>query len=349
MRINAHGHILPYPEDIPQFMKDKKVFWVDADRSFMRQDDWSRPVTDPSFFTKEKLEWMDKNQIDHEVVLNLSQLYCNGLTRELCKDVLRFQNDFNASLQDLYPDKFTAGFVVQPAYIEDALKEIDRCVHELGLKVLCLPTHYLHSDGSWRSVADPSLHPIFEYANHLGLALEIHPYDGEKIIGLADQYWRFHLIWMCAQTADTYHMYTGLGFHDLYPKIRVCFAHGNQFGHIALGRRTQGYLGRPDLFPGASDPRSALHAKNIFVDTLVHDVFALRLILDRSGPEQILWGLDDPYPLGEMETVQDCYPGKLLDDAVHHQFLTKQQAADIQHKNVLTWLYGDSPQTLHDL
>ena len=57
MRINGHGHILPEPNQIPQFMKDKKLFWIDDDKKFMRQGDWSRPITDPSFFINEKLEW----------------------------------------------------------------------------------------------------------------------------------------------------------------------------------------------------------------------------------------------------------------------------------------------------
>ena len=37
-------------------------------------------------------------------------------------------------------------------------------------------------------------------------------------------------------------------------------------------------------------------------------------MVDRQGTDQILMGLDDPYPLGEMESdEQSSYPGKLLD------------------------------------
>ena len=32
--------------------------------------------------------------------------------------------------------------------------------------------------------------------------------DGEKIVNLKDQYWRFHLVWMMAQCADTLHLFT---------------------------------------------------------------------------------------------------------------------------------------------
>ena len=342
IRINGHGHLLPEPHQIPRFMKDRKIFWVDTDRRFMRQGSWSRPITDRSFFLTEKLEWMENNKIHHEVVLNLSQLYCNGFDEQTSDDVIRFQNDFNASLQQWFPEKFTAGFVVQPKYIDQALKEIDRCVNGLGMNLLCLPTHFLNEKEEWLSVADESVLPIFEAANELGLAIEIHPYDGEKIIALKDKFWRFHLVWMCAQTADTYHMYTLLGFHEKFQNARICFAHGNQFGHMGYGRRKQGFEGRPDLFPEANHPEEALKAKNIFNDSIVHDPYALRLLIDRSGSNAIVAGLDDPYPLGEMETVPNCYPGKVLDDAVHLSFLTREEIKDIWHKNVLDWLYGEN-------
>ena len=32
MRINGHGHILPEPAQIPNFMKEKKLFWIDNDK-----------------------------------------------------------------------------------------------------------------------------------------------------------------------------------------------------------------------------------------------------------------------------------------------------------------------------
>ena len=139
-------------------------------------------VTHSSFFLNEKLEWMDENKIDHGVVLNLSQLYGNGLRLEEMKKALRFQNDFNAKVQLENASKFTCGFVVHPGFIQGALWETERCVKELDLKVLCLPTHFMDSIGQWRSVFDKENDPIFELANEYNLAIEVHIYDGEKMI-----------------------------------------------------------------------------------------------------------------------------------------------------------------------
>lgn len=342
LRINGHSHLLPYPEEIPDFMKEKGIFWVDKDRKFMLQKNWKRPVTDSSFFLDDKLEWMEKFNIDHAVVLNLSQLYGNGLRLEEMKQALRFQNDFNAKVQHDNPTKFTCGFVVHPSYSRGALWEIERCVEELDMKLLCLPTHYMDTIGSWRCIFDEENDPIFELASNYNLAVEIHPYDGEKFIKLENTAWRFHLIWMLAQCADAYHFFTLNDYADKFPNMRTCFAHGGQLAQINIGRRIQGFDGRPDLFEGKTHPRKSVGHKNIFFDTLVHDTGSLELLIKNQTTKQIIMGLDDPYPLGEMESeMQSSYPGKILDLACEQNIISSEDRDAIWYDNVLQWLFGD--------
>jgi aminocarboxymuconate-semialdehyde decarboxylase len=319
-------------------MKERKLFWIDDDKKFMRQGDWARPITDPSFFFDEKIEWMEKHQIDHGVMLNLSQVYCNGWSKQEAHDAIRWQNDFNASVQQRRPDKFSSGFVVQPLYLDDALAEIERCVEKLNMRVLCLPTHFLNKENEWLSVVDDSTMPIFEMADKYGLAIEIHPYDGEKMVALKDAYWRFHLVWMMAQTADTLHFYALKDLVNRFPNIRTCFAHGCMLGQANYGRRLQGFDGRPDLFTQTKDPRASLGHPNLFFDTLVHDSYTLQLLKIRVGADQIVAGLDDPYPLGEMEGVANSYPGRVIDFAVEVDILSQNEADRIWYDNVLRWL-----------
>jgi len=349
MRINGHSHLLPYPEEVPEFMKEKEIFWINKDKKFMYQKDWKRPITDESFFLEEKLEWMDENKIDHSVVLNLSQLYGNGLKWEDMKRALHFQNNFNARIQNDHPDKFTCGFVIHSGFIQGALWEIERCVEELGLQVLCLPTHFMDSIGNWKGIFNEDIEPILELANKYKLAIEIHPYDGEKFIKLENTSWRFHLIWMLAQCADAYHFYSLNGYYEKYPDIRVCFAHGGQLSHVNLGRRIQGFDGRPDLFTGMERPRKAVGHPNIYFDTLVHDTFSLELMIKRlNGTGQIILGLDDPYPLGEMENEQQSsFPGKLLDLAFEENIITQNQYKEIWNDNVVRWLYGTDTEKFY--
>ena len=348
MRINAHGHILPEPHQIPDFMRKKKLFWIDKDKRFMRQGNWSRPINFSGGFVNEKVEWMNKYNIDHAVMLCLSQLYCNGWKEQDCKDAITFQNDFNASIQNDYPDRFTCGFVVQPLYMNHALNEIDRCVNELGLKVLCLPTHFLNNKNEWLSTAEPDVDPIYELADKHKLAVQIHPYDGEKMVALKNQYWRFHLVWMMAQCADTLHLFTLRDLPNKYSNMRTNFAHGGMLGIANYGRRIQGFDGRPDIFEELENPRKTLGHKNLYFDTLVHDSHTLDLLKKRVGLSQIVMGLDDPFPLGEIDGVGTSYPGRALDYAIETGMITQAEGKNIWHKNVLNWL-GMKSLTLSNL
>jgi aminocarboxymuconate-semialdehyde decarboxylase len=128
---------------------------------------------------------------------------------------------------------------------------------------------------------------------------------------------------------------------NTFPNIRVCFAHGGQLAQINLGRRIQGFDGRPDLFEGMDHPRKAVGHPNIYFDTLVHDTDSLKLMIDRQGSNQVLLGLDDPYPLGEMESEpQSSYPGKILDLALEEKIINEKQADEIWEDNTLRWLFG---------
>ena len=47
------------------------------------------------------------------------------------------------------------------------------------LKVLCLPTHFISSNGKWVSIADEQVDPILNSNKH-SLSIQIHPYDAEN-------------------------------------------------------------------------------------------------------------------------------------------------------------------------
>ena len=155
---------------------------------------------------------------------------------------------------------------------------------------------------------------------------------------------------MLAQCADAYHFLTLNGYYEKYPNMRICFAHGGQVAQINLGRRIQGFDGRPDLFEGKVHPRKAVGHKNIFFDTLVHDTGGLDLLIKNQGTKQVLMGLDDPYPLGEMESEkQSSYPGKILDLAIERKIINETERDAIWEDNVIQWLCGDDEQAKKDL
>ncbi|MFN3315663.1 MAG: amidohydrolase family protein, partial [Raineya sp.] len=66
-----------------------------------------------------------------------------------------------------------------------------------------------------------------------------------------------------------------------------------------------------------------------YVDSLVHDPHALRLLLEVIGEDKISLGTDYPFPLGELE------PGKLIESMSDLPHTTKEKLLGL---NALHWL-----------
>jgi aminocarboxymuconate-semialdehyde decarboxylase len=103
------------------------------------------------------------------------------------------------------------------------------------------------------------------------------------------------------------------GVFDRFPKLRVAFAHGGGSFPFTIGRIEHAFHVRPDLVAvdNKNNPRSYLAndggAARFYVDSLVHDAEALRLLIGLFGADRVALGSDYPFPLGE------AHPGALID------------------------------------
>jgi aminocarboxymuconate-semialdehyde decarboxylase len=126
-------------------------------------------------------------------------------------------------------------------------------------------------------------------------------------------YWLPWLVGMPAETSLAICSMIFGGVFERFPKLRVAFAHGGGAFPFTIGRIEHGFHVRPDLVATDStkNPRSYLATGNtparFFVDSLVHDPDALKLLLKLFGPQRVAFGSDYPFPLGE------AHPGKLIE------------------------------------
>jgi aminocarboxymuconate-semialdehyde decarboxylase len=103
------------------------------------------------------------------------------------------------------------------------------------------------------------------------------------------------------------------GVFERFPKLRVAFAHGGGAFPFTIGRIERAFHVRPDLVAVENDtnPRHYLAHDStparFYVDSLVHDVDALRLLLKLFGAQRVALGSDYPFPLGESK------PGQLIE------------------------------------
>jgi aminocarboxymuconate-semialdehyde decarboxylase len=103
------------------------------------------------------------------------------------------------------------------------------------------------------------------------------------------------------------------GVFERFPKLRVAFAHGGGAFPFTIGRIEHAFHVRPDLVAtdNKTNPRDYLgnveRPARFYVDSLVHDADALRLLLQLFGVQRVALGSDYPFALGETK------PGQLIE------------------------------------
>ena len=127
------------------------------------------------------------------------------------------------------------------------------------------------------------------------------------------KYWLPWLVGMPAETSLAICSMIFGGVFERFPKLRVAFAHGGGAFPFTVGRIEHAFHVRPDLCATDSkaNPRNYLaHGgtpARFYVDSLVHDPDALKLLLKLFGAQRVALGSDYPFPLGE------AHPGQLIE------------------------------------
>jgi aminocarboxymuconate-semialdehyde decarboxylase len=186
------------------------------------------------------------------------------------------------------------------------VRELERCINELGLAGIEIGSHIDTPNGSNLNLNVPGVYPVFEAAAELGAAVFVHPWD---MMGQSEmpRYWLPWLVGMPAETARAICCMIFGGVFERLPNLRVCFAHGGGAFPYTIGRIEHGFNVRPDLcaVDNSINPRDYLG--RFWVDSLVHDPDALRYLVRTVGEKNVALGSDYPFPLGEH------HPGSLIE------------------------------------
>jgi len=235
-------------------------------------------------------------------------------------DLARLLNDHIAGVAAAHPDHFVGLGTIPMQDTTLAIRELERCTRELGF-----PGVQIGSNVNGVNLDDSSVFEILTAAEALGACVFVHPWDmlqfglharaaeASQSVNRLAKYWMPWLVGMPAETCVAICSVIFGGVLDRLPRLRLCFAHGGGSFPGTLGRIAHGRECRADLFPPEShDPRDYLAAPGrparFFVDSLVHDSDALRLLLHQFGSNRIALGSDYPFPLGEDR------PGGLIEE-----------------------------------
>ncbi len=270
----------------------------------------------------------EKHRVDMQVLSTVPVMFSYWAKPHDVLDLSKFLNDHIADVVRSFPRRFIGLGTIPMQSPELAIKELERCVKELGLAGVEIGTHV----NDW-NLNDEHLFPIFQAAEELGAAVFVHPWDmmGKERM---PKYWLPWLVGMPAEVSLAICSMIFGGVFEHLPKLRVAFAHGGGAFPATIGRIEHGFHVRPDLVAVDNNVNPRNYLGKFYLDSLVHDKVVLKYLIDLVGEEKIALGSDYPFPLGEAK------PGLLIESMSELSETTKQR---LLSGSALEWLGLTTP------
>ena len=326
MRVDFHTHIIPenFSELTKHFHGEK---WPQLQRTcacganIMVAGKVFREVTDQVWSPEKRIHDMDREGVDIQVLSPIPVTFSYWAPAEEAEEMARIQNDFIAETVQQYPERFIGFGTVPMQDASAAIREMDRCIHDLGLKGIEIGTNV-----NGNNLDDPSFLEFFEMAEKWQVPLFIHPWEtlGKERIT------RHNLMYTVGMPSETALAGASLilgGVMDKYPNLKICFAHGGGSLPYIIHRLDQGWKVWPHLRLIQQPP--SYYAKKFYYDSLVNNPVNIKYLVENFGHEQVIMGSDYPFLLREIP------PGKVIDDALG---VTQEQKQAMLGGNALRFL-----------
>lgn len=326
LKIDMHTHILPksMPNWTEKFGYGKFIHLepnTDGSANMIQGGNFFRRIVENCWDENLRIDEYKAFNTHVQVVCTIPVMFSYWAKPQDCAELSRFLNDHIADLVQGYPKNYIGLGTVPMQDSEEAIKELER------IKAIGLVGIQIGSNINDENLSEEAFFPIFEACDRLGLAVMIHPW---QMMGF-DSMKKYWLPWLVGMPAETSRAACSLifgGVLERLPNLRVCFSHAGGSFLPTLGRIEHGFNCRPDLVAVDNyvNPRSYLG--KFWVDSITHDIDALKYILNLQGSKRVCLGSDYPFPLGDLEI------GKFIEESD----LSKDQIDDIFCNSTLEWL-----------
>lgn len=305
LTIDLHTHILPesWPDLASRYGYGG---WVSLEhqapcRARMVVDgEVFREIGDNCWSTERRLAECDRDGVHVQVLSTVPIMFSYWAKPEHTLDLARFLNDHLAGLVATQPRRFVALGTVPLQAPELAIRELERCVNELGFPGIQIGTHV-----GGKNLDHPDLFPVFQAADRLGAAVFVHPWE----MLAPERMTRYWLPWLVGMPTESTLAICAVifgGVLERLPTLRIGFAHGGGSFAGTFARIARGFETRPDLVASHNPHPPSRYLQRFYVDSLTHDAEALRFLIRLHGANRVALGSDYPFPLGEE------HPGSLI-------------------------------------
>jgi aminocarboxymuconate-semialdehyde decarboxylase len=237
---------------------------------------------------------MDSAGVDQEVLLSTTVIQSSSWASPAEDLELNSRvNDEIGAWVERHPDRFIGSCTLPLKDLSLALPELERCVDQLGARVVQVPSHV---DG--RYLGHPSLHPFWEAVRDLGVVALLHPE------GIKDPWFQDYALWNSVgqpiEEAKAISSMVYEGLLERMPELVIVVAHGGGFLPHYFGRMDRNVQNMPHSARNLQESPGASIAR-LYFDTCVYDPIVLDALIARFGAEHLVMGAD--YPVGETDPV----------------------------------------------
>jgi aminocarboxymuconate-semialdehyde decarboxylase len=318
--VDVHTHVVPkgWPE-LSAACGGEGWPWlrIDSERAAMIMvgETEFRPIGPQTWDPATRLADMDADGIDLQVVSPTPVFFAYDRPADQAVKVARIFNDL--ALETLAGNDRLVPFCQVPLQDPDAAcAELDRCL-AAGHAGVEIGNHV-----GDRDLDDQGVVAFLQHCAEVGAPVLVHPWDmpgGPRLD-------RWMARWLTGMPAETHlsvlAMILGGAFDQLPSSLRLCFAHGGGSFAFWLGRVENAWRRRGDVVRGRSAHPPSHYLDRFFVDSVVFEPSALRLLVDTLGEDQVMVGSDYPYPLGERPVGRVVHTSEFLSAAQRDKLLS---------------------------
>lgn len=326
LKIDMHTHIIPkhMPNWIEKFGYGKFIHLnhiEDGTADMMQGGQFFRRIKENCWNEQLRISEYKEFDTQVQVICTIPVMFSYWAKTQDCLILSEFLNDHIAELVSKYPKNYIGLATIPMQDTEAAIMELERAkkIGHVGIQI--------GSNINDKNLSEERFFPIFEACERLRMAVLIHPW---QMMGF-DSMKKYWLPWLVGMPAETSRAACSMifgGILERLPNLRVCFSHAGGSFLPTLGRIEHGFNCRPDLVAIDNQRNPREYVGKFWVDSITHDIDALKYILKMQGSKRVCLGSDYPFPLGDLEI------GKFIKESN----LSEETIEDIFCHATLEWL-----------